>query len=108
MSVLVSLLLTLHSWARSRAALQLELLALRHQLNVLPKKCCSCRGIAFMFVWYGMLWSVIEACTQERKIDLRGAFKADIDEVSPKLKKCRHRTADNLAAQALAGPIPEA
>ena len=48
------------------------------------------RGIGFMFVWYGMLWSVIEACTVERKFDLRGAFKAEIDEVSPKLKKCRH------------------
>jgi putative transposase len=35
MSVLVSLLLTLRTWARSRAALQLEVLALRHQLQVL-------------------------------------------------------------------------
>src|SRR6202035_2173489 len=37
MSVLVSLVLTLRSWARSRAALQLELLALHHQLNVLQR-----------------------------------------------------------------------
>src|SRR5216683_7056029 len=37
MSVLVSLLLTLRTWARSRAALQLELLALRHQLHVLQR-----------------------------------------------------------------------
>src|SRR6266853_1208750 len=37
MSVLVSLLLTLRTWARSRAALQLELLALRHQLQVLQR-----------------------------------------------------------------------
>ncbi len=37
MSVLVSLLMTLRSWARSRAALQLELLALRHQLSVLQR-----------------------------------------------------------------------
>ena len=35
MSVLVALLLTLRTWARSRAALQLEILALRHQLHVL-------------------------------------------------------------------------
>jgi hypothetical protein len=35
LSVLVSLLLTLRTWARSRAALQLEVLALRHQLQVL-------------------------------------------------------------------------
>ena len=34
-SVLFSLLLTLRGWARSHAALQLEVLALRHQLQVL-------------------------------------------------------------------------
>src|ERR1700716_2797706 len=37
MSVLVSLLLTLRTWAHSRAALQLEVLALRHQLQVLQR-----------------------------------------------------------------------
>jgi putative transposase len=37
MSVLVSLLLTLRTWAHSRAALQLEILALRHQLQVLQR-----------------------------------------------------------------------
>jgi hypothetical protein len=47
------------------------------------------KGISFMFVWYGLLWSVIEATTA-RKIDLRGAFNADIAEASPKLRKCRH------------------
>jgi putative transposase len=36
-SVLVALLLTLRTWARSRAALQLEILALRHQLQVLQR-----------------------------------------------------------------------
>ena len=35
MSVILSLLLTLRTWAHSRAALQLEVLALRHQLQVL-------------------------------------------------------------------------
>ena len=37
MPVLVSLLQTLRTWARSRAALQLEVLALRHQLQVLQR-----------------------------------------------------------------------
>jgi len=37
MSVLLSLLQTLRTWARSRAALQLEVLALRHQLEVLER-----------------------------------------------------------------------
>jgi putative transposase len=37
MSVLMSLLLTLQTWARSRATMQLEVLALRHQLQVLQR-----------------------------------------------------------------------
>ena len=37
MSVLLSFLLTLRSSARSRVALQLEILALRHQLQVLQR-----------------------------------------------------------------------
>ena len=37
MSVLVSTLLTLRASARSRIALQLEILALRHQLQVLQR-----------------------------------------------------------------------
>ena len=37
MPVFLSLLLTLRTWARSRAALQLEVLALRHQLQVLQR-----------------------------------------------------------------------
>src|SRR3989442_10124485 len=37
MPVFLSLLVTLRRWARSRAALQLEVLALRHQLQVLQR-----------------------------------------------------------------------
>src|SRR6478672_3354701 len=37
MSVLLSILLTLRTWAHSRAALQLEILALRHQLQILQR-----------------------------------------------------------------------
>ena len=37
MSVLVSLLLAVRSAVRSRAALQIEVLALRHQLRVLER-----------------------------------------------------------------------
>jgi putative transposase len=37
MSVLLSLLMTLRTWVRSRAAIQLEVLALRHQLQVLQR-----------------------------------------------------------------------
>jgi putative transposase len=37
MSVLLSLVMTVRTWARSRAMLQLEILALRHQLQVLER-----------------------------------------------------------------------
>jgi hypothetical protein len=37
MSVLLSFIMTLRTWARTRAALQLEVLALRHQLQVLQR-----------------------------------------------------------------------
>ena len=37
MSVVLSVLLTLRAWAYSRTALQLEILALRHQLQVLER-----------------------------------------------------------------------
>ena len=37
MPVLLSLLQTLRTWGRSRAALQLEIFALRHQLQVLQR-----------------------------------------------------------------------
>jgi len=37
MSVLLSVLLTLRTWAHSRATLQVEILALRHQLQVLQR-----------------------------------------------------------------------
>ena len=37
MPVLLPLLLTLRTWAHSRSALQLEILALRHQLEVLQR-----------------------------------------------------------------------
>jgi hypothetical protein len=37
MSVLLSLVMTVRTWARSRAMFQLEILALRHQLQVLER-----------------------------------------------------------------------
>src|SRR5262249_34089221 len=40
-SVLVSLVASFGSWLRSRAALQLELIALRHQLQVLNRVRCG-------------------------------------------------------------------
>ncbi len=37
------------------------------------------KGISFMFVWYGLIWSVIEACQKDRGLPLLGVFKADIE-----------------------------
>jgi hypothetical protein len=33
------------------------------------------RSMRFMFVWYGMLWSVIEAIVRDRDIQLRGGSR---------------------------------
>src|SRR5712691_6789559 len=56
MSVLLSLLLTLRTWARSRAALQLEILALRHQLQVLERTWSRRLRLAKTDRW---LWSLL-------------------------------------------------
>jgi hypothetical protein len=45
--------------------------------------------MAFMFVWYGLLWSTVEGLL-DRKIDIRGAFGADIAAMSEALRKCRN------------------
>ena len=44
---------------------------------------------ASMFLWYGLLWSVIEGF-EERRIDIRGPMRADIDYVSETLRRCRN------------------
>jgi hypothetical protein len=51
------------------------------------------KQFGFMFVWYGMLWSVIEACIdpkEGRNIDIRGRFRDDIDHIAPALRPCRN------------------
>src|SRR5262249_35120040 len=51
------------------------------------------KQFGFMFIWYGLLWAVIEACIdpkEGRNIDLRGAFKADVDKLAPTLRVCRN------------------
>ena len=60
MSVLLSLLLTLRNCARSRAALQLEVLALRHQLQVLkrsrPQRLRLAQADRLLWVWLSRVW----------------------------------------------------
>ena len=61
MSVLLSLLLTLRGSARSRAALQLEVLALRHQLQVLqrtrPRRLRLAKADRWLWVWLSRIWT---------------------------------------------------
>ena len=61
MPVFLSLLLTLRTWARSRAALQLEVLALRHQLQVLqrtrPRRLRLAKTDRLLWVLLSRIWT---------------------------------------------------
>src|SRR5262245_23206706 len=61
MSVLVSLFLSLQSCLRSRAALQLEVLALRHQLQVLnrsrPRRLRLVPADRWLWAWLSRSWT---------------------------------------------------
>lgn len=61
MSIFVSLLLTMRSSVRSRAALQIEVLALRHQLAVLqrsrPYRVRLTPVDRFLWVWLSRMWT---------------------------------------------------
>lgn len=60
-SVIVSLLLTVRSCLRSRAALQLEVLALRHQLQVLnrsrPRRVRLVPADRWLWAWLSRSWT---------------------------------------------------
>jgi putative transposase len=60
-SVLFSLLLTLRGMARSRAALHLEVLALRHQLEVLqrsqPRRLRLVQADRWLWTWLSCVWT---------------------------------------------------
>jgi len=59
-SVLVSLVASFGSWLRSRAALQLELIALRHQLQVLnrsrPRRLQLATADRCLWAWLSRSW----------------------------------------------------
>jgi hypothetical protein len=61
MSILVSLFLTFQHCLRSHAALQVELLALRHQLQVLERsrrpRLRLSRADRLLWVWFSRVWS---------------------------------------------------
>jgi len=59
-SALVSIFLTVRASVRSRAALQLEILALRHQLHVLersrPRRVRLTQSDRLLWVWISHVW----------------------------------------------------
>jgi putative transposase len=61
MSVFLALLLTLRSCARSRMVLQLEVLALRHQLQVLqrtrPRRVRLVKTDRWLWMWFSRVWT---------------------------------------------------
>ena len=61
MSAVLALLLTLRTCARSRAVLQLEVLALRHQLQVLqrsrPRRLRLAQADRLLWVWLARVWN---------------------------------------------------
>jgi len=61
MSVFVWLLMTLRGWVRSRAALHLEVLALRHQLQALersrPRRLRLTRADCVLWTWVSRAWN---------------------------------------------------
>ena len=67
MSVFVSLLLTLRDVGRSRATLELEVLALRHQLHVLKRSHARrlrlTRIDRLLWVWFSRVWSQLPFAT---------------------------------------------
>ena len=64
-SVLFSLLLTLRGMARSRAALHLEVLALRHQLELLqrsqPRRLRLVQADRWLWTWLSRVWTAWRA-----------------------------------------------
>jgi hypothetical protein len=47
------------------------------------------REMGFMFVWYGLLWSVLEAF-KDRSLDIRGPFLEDVKRMTDLLRRCRN------------------
>ena len=80
MSVVISLLLTLRTAVRNRAARHLEILALRHQLQVVersrPRRVCLTGADRGLWVWLSRAWAewrasvLIDSALAERPDDV--------------------------------------
>jgi hypothetical protein len=47
------------------------------------------RQFGFMFIWYALLWAVLEGCI-DRKLDFRGRLQEDIERLSDTLRPFRN------------------
>lgn len=47
------------------------------------------KGVCAIFLWYSLLWSVIEG-VEERGVDIRGRFAEDIEAIADPLRRCRN------------------
>src|SRR5215204_4058833 len=87
-------LLLLHRqwiWAeQQRDAFERSFPELVRQLRESAPGIMATKAMGFMFVWYGLLWSVIDACTRERTLDLRGPFREDMTRMEPTLRPGRN------------------
>src|SRR4051812_34931298 len=43
-----------------------------------------------MLVWYGLLWSIIEALRDDRNVQLRDPLGSDIEAIADPLRRCRN------------------
>src|SRR5438128_231724 len=129
MSVLVSFLLTLRTATRSRAELQFELLALRHQLQVLqrtqPRRLRLTKADRWLWIGLSRIWfgwrtalvvvkpeTVIASCAKTRPVRLRSLTVVELEQTAEPLttfglaRSDHHRLGrDELVAETLVWPF---
>jgi hypothetical protein len=118
-SVLISLLSTVRGIVRSRAALHLEILALRHQLEVLqrsrPRRLRLAKMDRCLWVWLSRSWSdwrtalvIVEAGNRRRMASQRLPPVVDLEESTARRAtdgpgRCADPDSDDVARQSVVG-----
>ena len=86
-------LLLLHRhymWANQQREAFFDLLAQSSGESLTPgPQMMATKEMGFMFVWYGLLWSVLESFN-DRAIEIRGPFLDDLRGMSNLLRRCRN------------------
>lgn len=76
-------------WANQQREWFYELLGQRSEA-VDPHTYLAERTGGSMLTWYALLWSVIEALRDDRKIEMRSPLGSDIDAIADLLRRCRN------------------